>query len=160
MTKTVLVTGGTGFIAGWCIVELLKRGYAVRATIRHSGREQVVRAAVGQHVEAGDRLSFHIADLTGDEGWADAMAGCDAVLHVASPLGREAPKDRDALVAPARDGTLRILRTATAAGVTRVVMTSAAATARIRCACRAKASGSRSCKRSSTSTPMAWRPSR
>lgn len=58
------------------------------------------------------------------------MTGCDYVLHVASPLGGGEPSDRNALIAPARDGTLRVLRAATKAGVKRVVMTSAAATAR------------------------------
>ncbi|MFA6115349.1 MAG: NAD-dependent epimerase/dehydratase family protein [Sphingomonas sp.] len=130
MSKTILVTGGTGFIAGWCIVDLLRRGHAVRTTIRNPAREALVRAAIGAQIDPGDRLSFAIADLTGDAGWAAAMMGCDGVLHIASPLGREAPRDRDALVAPARDGTLRILRAAVAAGIDRVVMTSAAATAR------------------------------
>ena len=46
MAQTVLVTGGTGFIAGWCIVQLLERGYAVRTTVRDSTKEQRVRAAV------------------------------------------------------------------------------------------------------------------
>ena len=58
------------------------------------------------------------------------MAGCDYVLHVASPLGGDASRDPNALIAPARDGTLRVLRAATKAGVKRVVMTSAAAAAR------------------------------
>ena len=76
---------------------------------------------------AADRLSFCVADLTQDDGWDAAVAGCDYVLHVASPLGSGAAGDRDALIAPARDGTLRVLRAATKAGVKRVVMTSAAA---------------------------------
>jgi nucleoside-diphosphate-sugar epimerase len=130
MAETVLVTGGTGFIAGWCIVELLQRGYAVRTTVRNPSREDAVRAAVTSGGASGDLLTFFTADLTADEGWDEAMAGCDYVLHVASPLGLDAPRDRNALVAPARDGTLRVLRAAVNAGVKRVVMTSAAATAR------------------------------
>jgi nucleoside-diphosphate-sugar epimerase len=127
---TVLVTGGTGFIAGWCIVELLKRGYAVRTTVRALAKEAAVRAAVASVVDAGDRLRIVAADLTNDDGWDAAVAGCDYVLHVASPLGGDTARDANALVAPARDGTLRVLRAATAAGITRVVMTSAAAAAR------------------------------
>jgi nucleoside-diphosphate-sugar epimerase len=132
VSKTVLVTGGTGFVAGWCIVELLRQGYVVRTTARSPAREQDVRAGVASQTNPGGRLSFAIADLTRDTGWDEAMAGCDHVLHIASPLGREAPRDRDALVAPARDGTLRVLKAAAAAGIDRVVMTSAAATARQR----------------------------
>lgn len=132
MSKTVLVTGGTGFIAGWAIVALLEQGYRVRATIRSPAREAAVRTAVASHIDPGDRLRFAVADLTRDTGWDAAVAGCDHVLHIASPLGREAPRDRDALVEPARGGALRVLKAAAAADVEHVVMTSAAATARER----------------------------
>jgi dihydroflavonol-4-reductase len=128
MIETVLVTGGTGFVAGWCIVELLQRGYAVRTTVRDLSKEFAVRAAVGTAVDGGDRLSFFVADLTADAGWDAAMAGCDYVLHVASPLS-QASRDPDALIGPARDGTLRVLRAATKAGVKRVAMTSSTAAA-------------------------------
>lgn len=135
MPETVLVTGGTGFIAGWCIAELLRRGYAVRATVRSLSREPAVRAAIAPVVEADktrDRLTVVAADLTDDAGWDAALAGCDYVLHVASPLGWENPRDANELIVPAREGTLRVLRAATRAGVRRVVMTSAAAAARPR----------------------------
>ena len=129
MSDTVLVTGGTGFIAGWCIAGLLRRGYSVRTTIRHLSKESAVRAAVALTGVDCSRLSFVIADLTDDRGWGAAVADCDYVLHVASPLGFDGA-DADTLLDAARDGTLRVLRAATGAGVKRVVMTSAAATAR------------------------------
>lgn len=130
MVETVLVTGGTGFVAGWCIVELLQRGCAVRTTIRDPSKEPAVRAAVASATGATDRLTFLVADLIADRGWDAAMAGCDYVLHVASPLGGDTSRDPNALIVPAREGTLRVLRAATKAGVKRVVMTSAAAAAR------------------------------
>ena len=130
MPETVLVTGGTGYVAGWCIVELLRRGFAVRTTVRSPSKEQLVRAAVAAAGESSDRLTFFVADLTRDEGWDDAVAGCDYVLHVASPLGGGAPGEPNGLIVPARDGTLRVLRAATNAGIKRVIMTSAAAAAR------------------------------
>jgi nucleoside-diphosphate-sugar epimerase len=129
VTETVLVTGGTGFVAGWSIALLLQRGYAVRATLRSDSRESAVCAAVASVAGSTDRLSFVAADLTRDTGWDAAMANCTYVLHVASPLGSGAPSDPNAVITPARDGTLRVLRAATKAGVQRVVMTSAAATA-------------------------------
>jgi dihydroflavonol-4-reductase len=132
MPKAVLVTGGTGFIAGWTIVALLDKGYEVRTTIRDIAREDSLRAAIRAKTNAANRLSFAIADLTRDEGWDKAVEGCDHVLHIASPLGRDASHDPNALVEPARGGALRVLRAAVAAGVERVVMTSAAATARQR----------------------------
>ena len=98
--------------------------------MRDLSKEPAARAAIASAAGPTDRLSFVRADLTGDEGWDDAVAGCAYVLHVASPLGRAAPRDPNELIAPARDGTLRVLRAATKAGVRRVVMTSAAAAAR------------------------------
>lgn len=124
MAETVLVTGGTGYVAGWCIVELLKRGYDVRATVRSSAKAASVRAAVECGGVAITQLSFAVADLTSDEGWDAAVTGCAYVLHVASPLGAGAERDPDALVKPAREGTLRVLRAAVKAGVRRVVLTS------------------------------------
>ncbi len=128
--KTVLVTGGSGFLGGWCVVELLRQGYRVRTTVRDLAREPEVRARVGSQVDAGDRLSFFAADLGDDDGWAAAVAGCDYVLHVASPFPPAQPKDPDELIVPAREGTLRVLRAALDAGVERVVVTSSVAAVR------------------------------
>lgn len=130
MTETVLVTGGTGFVGSWCIAELLRRGYAVRTTLRSHSREAGLRAALAAQGLPVEQLTVCTADLLADEGWDAAMAGCDYVLHVASPLSGGKTGDREALVALARDGTLRVLHAAVKAGVRRVVMTSAAATAR------------------------------
>jgi dihydroflavonol-4-reductase len=126
--ETVLVTGGSGFIAGWCIAELLNRGYLVRTTVRNMSKAAAVQAAVATVTDSKDRLTVIAADLTSDDGWDAAMAGCDYVLHVASPLG--VSTDPNDLILPALDGSLRILRAAVKAGVKRVVMTSAAAAAR------------------------------
>jgi nucleoside-diphosphate-sugar epimerase len=128
---TVLVTGGTGFLGGWCGAELVRRGYAVRTTVRDLRRADDVRASfAAAGVEAGDRLSIVAADLNADEGWEDAVAGCDYVLHVASPFPPAQPKDPDELIVPARDGALRVLRASLDAGVRRVVMTSSVAAVR------------------------------
>ena len=115
-TKTVLVTGGSGYLGGWCVVELLRRGYRVRTTVRDLAREAEVRAAVGTQVDGGDRLTVLAADLLDDAGWGDAVDGCDYVLHVASPFPPVQPKDPDELIVPARDGTLRVLGASLDAG--------------------------------------------
>jgi dihydroflavonol-4-reductase len=125
MSETVLVTGATGFIGGWTIVELLRRGHSVRTTVRSLDKEPAVRARIAAHVDPGDRLTFVVADLTNDEGWDAAIAGCDRVLHVAAPVGVHAPRDPNELIVPTRDGALRVLRAACRAKVQRVVMTSA-----------------------------------
>jgi dihydroflavonol-4-reductase len=124
MAETVLVTGGTGFVAGWCIVELLKGGHDVRATVRSPAKGEAVKPAVARGGASTDRLTFAVADLTSDAGWDEAMAGCAYVLHVASPLGSGAEKDPEALTRPAREGAIRVLRAAVKAGVKRVVLTS------------------------------------
>ena len=124
---TVLVTGGSGYIGGWCVIALLQQGYTVRTTVRNLSREGQVRAALGKAVEIGDRLSFHAADLMSDAGWDAAAAGCDYVLHVASPLGVAEPKDPNELILPAREGATRVIGAAIKAGVKRVVQTSSVA---------------------------------
>jgi nucleoside-diphosphate-sugar epimerase len=128
--ETVLVTGGSGFLGGWCVVELLQRGYSVRTTVRDASREPEVRAAVGSQVDPGDRLTVHEADLRSDDHWEKVVHGCDYVLHVASPFPPKQPKDPDELIVPARDGTLRLLRAALDSDVRRVVVTSSVAAVR------------------------------
>lgn len=124
--STVLVTGGSGFIASHCILQLLAAGHQVRTTVRNLRREGEVRTMLkqGGAGEAGDRLTFVAADLQADAGWPQAVAGCDHVLHVASPFPVGVPRHEDELIVPARDGALRVLRVARDAGVRRVVLTS------------------------------------
>jgi dihydroflavonol-4-reductase len=123
--STVLVTGGSGFVGVHTILRLLAAGHEVRTTVRHEGRKACVLAMLREGgAAAADRLSFVIADLQDDSGWREAVAGCDFVLHVASPLPAQVPDDENELIGPARDGTLRVLRAAREAGVKRVVVTS------------------------------------
>jgi nucleoside-diphosphate-sugar epimerase len=124
---TVLVTGGSGYIGGWCVIGLLQQGYRVRTTVRSLARETEVRAWLAKAVDAGDRLSFHAADLMSDAGWDEATEACDYVLHVASPIAVAEPKDPDELIVPAREGAKRAINAAIKAGVKRVVMTSSVA---------------------------------
>jgi len=123
----VLVTGASGFIAGHCILQALEAGWRVRGTLRSLDREPALRRVLEGAGADGARLEFVAADLSDDEGWDAAVAGCSHVLHVASPLPRVQPKDDEELIRPARDGALRVLRAAARAGVTRTVMTSSTA---------------------------------
>lgn len=124
MAGTVLVTGGSGYIAGFLIRQLIAAGWMVHTTIRSLSREAKVRALLAVD---NDKLRFFSADLENDAGWAEAMAGCSHVAHVASPFPPGVPKHEDELIVPAREGALRALRFARDAGVTRFVMTSSAA---------------------------------
>ena len=127
--STVLVTGGSGFIGSHCILQLLAAGHQVRTTLRNLKREDDVRAMLRQGgAEVGNRLTFVSADLEQDAGWPQAVAGCDYVLHVASPFPLGVPKHEDQLIVPAREGALRVLRASRDAGIKRVVLTSSFAT--------------------------------
>ncbi len=124
MSKTVMVSGGSGYAAGFMIRQLIAEGWDVRATLRSLTKKSATRAALDVD---NSKLSFFEADLSADGGWGEAASGCDYVLHVASPIGVAHPKTDDELIIPARDGALRVLRAARDAGVKRVVMTSSGA---------------------------------
>lgn len=120
----VLVTGGSGYLGTHLIAALLREGRPVRTTVRSLDGEAGLRESVRRGRVDDSNLTVVTADLTSDDGWAAAVAGCEEVHHVATPFPVAQPKDPDELIVPARDGTLRVLRAALAAGVRRVVLTS------------------------------------
>lgn len=131
MTKTVLLTGATGYIAKHIVLQLLEAGYHVRGTVRDLSRGAEVTEAVKPHLSNANaletRLTFVALDLTADAGWTEAMDGIDVLMHTASPFPMDQPKHEDELIRPAVDGTMRALRAAHGAGITRVVLTSSTA---------------------------------
>lgn len=124
MAGTVFVSGGSGYIAGFLIRQLVGEGWTVHTTIRDLKKEDAVRKSLATD---NAKLKFFAADLMRDEGWAQAMTGATHAAHVASPIPPTAPKDENELIVPAREGALRALRAAKTAGVRRFVMTSSAA---------------------------------
>jgi len=123
MSERILVTGGSGFIAGHTILALLARGYAVRATVRDKDRIAPLEEILANNNTGGD-VDFAKADLLDDTGWSDAMKGCDGVFHMASPFPMKMPSDPQSVIKPAVDGTLRVLDAANNAGIRRAVLTS------------------------------------
>jgi dihydroflavonol-4-reductase len=121
MTK-VFVTGASGFIAKHILRELMEKGYAVRASVRSDRRKDELK---GLFRDAS--LEFATLDLTRDDGWQDALKGCDVLIHTASPFPLTEPKDPQDLIRPAVDGTLRAMRAAKEAGIKRVILTSSCA---------------------------------
>jgi dihydroflavonol-4-reductase len=122
--STVLVTGGSGFVGSHIVLQLLNAGHNVRTTVRSAKKEESIREMLRTAGDPGRRLTVFSADLTGESGWPEAVAGCDCVIHVASPLSDSARQTEAEVIASARDGSLRVLRAAREAGVRRVVMTS------------------------------------
>src|SRR3984885_12927530 len=120
----VLVTGGSGYVAGDCIAQLLNDVWGGRTAVRILAKTKAVRASIDNIAPKASEIEFVEADLNSDAGWGRAAMGAQYVLHVASPVPVADPKDDDELIRPARDGTLRVLKAARDAGVKRVVMTS------------------------------------
>lgn len=127
MSARVLVTGASGFVAQHVILQLLAKGYTVRGTLRSMKRADEVRKVLSAFDPRAQNIDFVEADLSSDAGWAEAVKDCTYVQHVASPIPAVLPKDEMVLIRPARDGALRVLKAAKAAGVKRVVMTSSMA---------------------------------
>ena len=121
---SILVTGASGYVGTWLTAQLLRDGKNVRGQVRSAAREGELRASVRRGGADPAGLDVFTADLTGDEGWKEAMAGVEEVYHVASPIPPAQPENPDELIVPAREGTVRVLRAARDAGARRVVLTS------------------------------------
>ena len=122
--KKVLVTGISGYIGEHCAAELLKNGYAVRGSVRSLSKTDNVSKSIEKVVDPKGNLEYCELNLMKDEGWEKAMAGCDYVLHVASPFVSSEPKDENELIKPAVEGTQRALKAAKKTGIKRMVLTS------------------------------------
>jgi dihydroflavonol-4-reductase len=130
MAQLILVTGASGFVGKWCVIKLLEKGYRVRGTVRSDAKAALVRKTVAGIVgdEAAGRLDLVNVDILSDASWPEAMAGVDAVMHVATVIRGDEPKDPSVVVRPAVEGTERVLRMAHEAGIKRVILTSSIAT--------------------------------
>ena len=124
MNKKALLTGISGYIGNHCAVELLKNGYSVRGSVRSLSKSKQVTDAIKKEVDPRDNLEFCELDLLSDDGWDDAIKGCEFLMHVASPFINIEPKDENEYIRPAVDGTIRALNAAKSAGIKRVVLTS------------------------------------
>lgn len=127
MPNHVFLSGVTGFIAKRIALDLLNAGHSVKGSLRNATRTEEVRDAIRPHLtdpSAIENLTFAQLDLTKDDGWSDAMQGCDTLMHTASPFPLSPPKDENEVIRPAVDGTLRALNAAMDTNITRVILTS------------------------------------
>lgn len=128
----VLVTGGSGFIAKHTIDRLLREGYRVRATVRNEEEAQITQRAFSRTLEGTSLLSDQnfcsvFTDLLSDDGWSQAVQGCQYVVHLASPYPLKTSTNREALVPVAREGSLRVVKAALQEqSVERIILVSSA----------------------------------
>ena len=123
MSDKVLVTGISGWIAKHTTIELLKSGYEVLGTVRNNDLINQTKETISKYTSI-DKLSFVKLDLIKDEGWNEAANGCKYIMHIASPFPMKVSNNRESLLPPAVDGTLRVLNAGLNAGVEQIIKTS------------------------------------
>lgn len=128
-SKPVMVTGGSGYIAGWIVKYLLEEGVTVRATVRDTGLPEKVAHLNRLAESLPGKLRLFAADLLNPGAFEQAMQGCELVMHTASPFLLKGGKDpRSTFIRPALEGTRNVLAAVNAVStVKRVVLTSSAA---------------------------------
>lgn len=125
--KRILLTGITGFLGSHTAIQLLNRGYEVVGTLQSKDRINSIREIINRKTVNFDKLSFAVANLNDSAVWFELTKNIDYVHHIASPFPRELPKHENDLIVPAKQGTLNVLKAASANNVKRVVMVSSIA---------------------------------
>ena len=123
MSDKVLVTGISGWIAKHTTIELLNSGYEVLGTVRNNDLINQTKETISKYTSI-DKLSFVKLDLIKDEGWNEAANGCKYIMHIASPFPMKVSNNRESLLPPAVDGTLRVLNAGLNAGAEQIIKTS------------------------------------
>ena len=127
-TKPVMVTGATGYVAGWIIKKLLDEGIAVHATVRNPANKQSLIFLDDLAEKAKGTIRYFKADLLTEGAFDEAMAGCELVFHTASPFTSKIKDPQKDLVDPALKGTRNVLASAgRSVSVKRIVLTSSCA---------------------------------
>ena len=125
--KNILVTGGTSYIGKHVIAQLIEKDYSVRTTVRDKSKVEEIKSDIEKYLNKQISLDVHIADLLNDDGWKDAVKGCDAIIHVAGPFPMSFEGGEKELTGPHQDGAMRVFRFAKDLGINRIVLTSSVA---------------------------------
>ena len=125
--KSILVTGGTSFIGKHVIAQLIEKEYNVSTTVRDKSKSEQIISDLKEHLKKDISIEFFEADLLKDDGWNDAIKGCDAIIHVAGPFPMSYEGGEKELTGPHEDGALRVFRFAKENGIKRIVLTSSVA---------------------------------
>ncbi len=127
-TKPVLLTGATGYVAGWIAKELLDAGLTVHAAVRDPSNEAKISHLKEAAANSSGEIKFFKADLLDAGSYDEAMQGCQVVFHTASPFTVNVKDPQKELIDPAVNGTRTVLEAATRTeSVHRVVVTSSCA---------------------------------
>lgn len=127
-THPVLVTGASGYVAGWLIKRLLDAGVTVHAAVRDPSNEEKLTHLQRAADDAPGEIAYFKSDLLEDGSYAEAMEGCSIVFHTASPFTIDVEDPQKQLVDPAKLGTRNVLEEASRTPtVKRVVLTSSCA---------------------------------
>lgn len=127
-TKPVLVTGATGYVAGWLVKKLLDEGITVHAGVRNPDKKEKIEHLDKVAKASKGSIKYFKSDLLEKGSYAEAMKGCELVFHTASPFVLDVKDPQIDLIDPAVLGTQNVLETANqTASVKRVVLTSSVA---------------------------------
>ncbi|MEE2945772.1 MAG: NAD-dependent epimerase/dehydratase family protein [Pseudomonadota bacterium] len=127
-SKPVLVTGATGFVAGWVVKGLLEAGCTVHAAVRDPSKADKIKHLDEIAANSTGEIRYFAADLLNDGSYDEAIAGCGVVFHTASPFTVDVKDPQKELVDPAVNGTINVLHAANKTdSVERVVLTSSCA---------------------------------
>ena len=126
--KPVLVTGATGYVAGWLVKKLLEEGFTVHAAVRNPDKKEKVKHLDDLAAKSSGTIKYFQADLLDEGSYTEAMQGCEVVFHTASPFTSDVSDPQKELIEPAEKGTANVLNSANKVdSVKRVVVTSSCA---------------------------------
>ena len=128
MNKTVLITGGTGYIGSWVTKMLLEKGYTIRLTVRDKHKKNKYQHLIDIEHKTDGQLEFWEADLLTEGAFDEPAEGCSAIIHMASPFTLQFKDAQKELIDPALNGTRNVLNAAIKSStVKKVVLTSSVA---------------------------------